>query len=84
MKVSARSISVLLDRHGVLPVVCLAAELKVNKLWPLVVRALHLNFVVVVGVDDRIKLLSVKEVPLHHELQINVLIVLDKSNFVSA
>ena len=68
MKVSARSISVLLDRHGVLPVVCLTADLKVNKLWPLVVRALHLNFVVVVGVDDRIKLLSVKEVTLHHEL----------------
>ena len=83
MKVSARSISVLLDRHGVLPVVCLAAELKVNKLWPLIVRTLHLNFVVV-GVDDRIKLLSVKEVTLHHELQINVLIIFDKSNLFSA
>lgn len=83
MKVSARSISVLLDRHGVLPVVLFAAELKINKLWPLVVRVLYLNFIVV-SVDDRIKLLSVKEVTLNHELQINVLIIFDKSNFFSA
>ena len=83
MKVSARSISVLLDRHGVLPVVLLAAELKIYKLGPLIVRAMHLNFVVI-GVDDRIKLLPIKEVTLYHELQINIVIVFDKSDFVTA
>ena len=63
--------------------VLLAAELKIYKLGPLIVRALHLNFVVI-GVDDRIKLLPIKEVTLYHELQINVVIVFDKSDFLTA
>ena len=61
----------------------LATELKVDKLWPLIFGAVHVNLVVV-GVDDRIELFSIKEVALHYELQINVLIVFDKSDFATA
>ena len=61
----------------------LATELKVDKLGPLIFGAVHVNLVVV-GVDDRIELFSIKEVALHYELQINVLIVFDKSDFATA